>query len=226
MFSLPSYLGEDTLCKTSEKADQDEKGFASAQFVGLMALSIVLVATLVNVFTIEYIRSASFAAVREAARAGTQVVDLERALELGEEDIAIEACEASLRSSVGDLFSADPNDYILSCEIAVDEGSATTSRRFSMKASIKPKGVYMVPWARTFGSRLNGISATYEQKQASNPNVSEDEELPEIDDNDDCDVAEEGENCTPPTFSTTPSTTTSTSSSTTTTSTPGGFERV
>ena len=71
MFSGPS-----SKKRATGSAKSDDEGFASAQFIGLMALSIAIIATFVNIFTIEYLRSASFSAVREAARAGTQVVYL------------------------------------------------------------------------------------------------------------------------------------------------------
>ncbi len=150
--------------------DERDDGFTSAQYIGLMAMSLMLLATIVNVLMIEYMRAATFSSLRDAARTGTRVVDLERAVnspDVADEQNAITQCQDRLEKSLNDLFNADPAETVATCEIIADNVGGGVVR-YSMRSEVEiGTQVNIVPWARPFRARLDNLSATYEQRQVA-----------------------------------------------------------
>lgn len=143
-------------------------GFATAQFLGLMIIAIMLLTTFVNVMMIEYMRSASLSSLRDAARGGTQVVDLERAFGNPDQEArAIEECERRLQESLKDLINADATGSEATC--AVEPNNSGGQDRYAIRATLDlNESVALVPWAKPFSSRLNNLEATYVQRQVAN----------------------------------------------------------
>ena len=145
----------------------DEDGFATAQFAVLMILTIMLLATFVNILLIENMRTTTLTSLRDAARAGTRVVDLRRVAETtqsGDDQIAIDECVSRLKTSMKDLNpSLNPE---MSCSIEHDTKDGRD--RYFIKASVSGNsGVALVPWATPFGKRLDNLSATHVPNEAA-----------------------------------------------------------
>ncbi len=132
-----------------------------------MVMTIMLLATFVNILLIENMRTTTLTSLRDAARAGTRVVDLRRVAETtqsGDDQIAIDECVSRLETSMKDLNpSLDPD---MSCSIEHDTKDGRD--RYFMKASVSGNsGVALVPWATPFGKRLDNLSATYVPNEAA-----------------------------------------------------------
>lgn len=140
----------------------DDAGFASAQWVLLMSLTVVVLATIVNIFLIEYFRFASLGSLHDAARAGTRVVDLERTYGTPQQSDAENACVDRMRASVQDLLNNAVEDTNIQCQVVID------GDRYLMRASMSTQTTAtLVPWAQPFAARLHNLSATYEQRKAA-----------------------------------------------------------
>lgn len=135
---------------------RDESGFATAQWVVLMTFTILLLATLVQGLIVENTRATSLAALREAAREGTQVVDFRK----GDRALGVDACEERLKSALKDLTGSKGEGS--KCEVKGDGP-------YYMEASIgnSLNDVKLVPWAMVFKPRLQNLKAVFVQTEAA-----------------------------------------------------------
>lgn len=150
MKSLKSFLiSSKILCSKSD-------GFATAQWVVIMSFTMVLLATLVQGLLVENVRATTLASLRDAARAGSQQADLAASINAGSQRVPEEFCEVRLTQAIQDLSSAPTSD--VRCEIRQD-----SQGRYFMQASTGSSlsTINLVPWARVFSSRLDGLSARY-----------------------------------------------------------------
>ncbi len=164
--------------------DTNQLGFVSAQFLGLIAITLFFLSGVVQILFIEYSRQAAITAANEAARAGSQSIDFRRAFEALEstdqsvrDEAAIQianaeqVCVERLTSAADDLLgvSAEIEEDGISCEVLsnneVDPANAT---RFYMQANYSATASAFIPWAKPFAdNRLKNLSAVYEQRQAA-----------------------------------------------------------
>lgn len=148
---------------------RNEDGFVSAQFVVLMGLSILILATFVNILVIENMRTSAITSLRNAARDGTRVIDLKRAVDTGNTAPAINACVTSMKASMSDLFNSSA--VPVTCTIVPDPGNPhanTDADRYFMRASISAENnVVFVPLAAPFRNRLKDLSATFSPSKAA-----------------------------------------------------------
>lgn len=146
-------------------SNHDESGFTSAQFIILMGLTIMVLATFVNVLLIENMRTTTLSALRDAARAGTRTVDLRLVSDPPDSAgilVAEGTCEDRLNQSMQDIYNSSTDDA--DCEIGYDPATD----RYFMKASISAENkVTMVPWASAFNNRLKDLSATFTPSEAA-----------------------------------------------------------
>lgn len=125
--------------------------------------SIILFATLVQILLIEYTRTTTMAALRDAARAGAKVTDLRRASGPGGNTAtAVSVCKSSASDALHDLNGADSDDVI--CSIGQD-----AQGNYYMRASIENTfdSVHLIPGAEVFKGRLSSLSATYTPSEAA-----------------------------------------------------------
>lgn len=141
--------------------ERDSCGFASAQWVVLIVFTILLMSTFVNILLIENVRATTLASLRDAAREGTRVVDLQNAVDNGDGYRATDACITRLRNSITQMNGANTSSAL--CTIETDP---TTGKLF-MKASIKIGTTGIVPWASAFNSRLGLLESTYVPTRAA-----------------------------------------------------------
>ena len=141
---------------------KDQKGFASIQFVVLMGFTILFLTGFLNILFIEYQRNSAITSLRDAARAGTRIVDL-RTGDPIEIEKAKQHCASIGNASLKDL-SNDKNLSVV-CDVAI-----MPNKPAQMLATLKgtPKAV-IVPWAAPYSNiRLQGLSKSFVQRGSAN----------------------------------------------------------
>lgn len=146
----------------SRLSPKDEKGFASIEFVFLMGFSILLLTGFLNVLFIEYHRNSVLTSLRDAARSGTRIVDLQKA----NPDQLLEARQECIdrgKESLNDLI--DGGDLDVTCTVSISPSGVA-----SMKAQLStlPTNTVFVPWAAPYKAmRLTNLSETFVQRKAA-----------------------------------------------------------
>lgn len=140
--------------KSQPCSARDSEGFASAQWVVLMAMSILLLATLVQGLLIENLRATTIASLRDSARAGTRIADISKP---AGQPLAVSECNDRLTSSLAQLSNV--NTSTVSCSVKQDPATG----KFYMESSITydTDTMALVPWAGVFKSRISGLKGTY-----------------------------------------------------------------
>lgn len=141
-----------------------DEGFATAQFVVLMGMTLILLAAFVQILLIENVRTRTMTALNEAAREGTKVTDLRRAKtsDPAAADQAILECKNTLSNAMSELNPSLTGNY--SCSIDYD----ATNDLYYMRANVKNlNGYALVPGAQVFSGRIKNLSATYVPTEAA-----------------------------------------------------------
>jgi hypothetical protein len=144
---------------------KNEKGFAAAQFVPLMALSLMLLTGFLNIIFVEYNRNSVLSSLRDGARAGTRITDLNKAQSNPDTtnlDTAISECKTRGEDSLKDLM--DIGSMSIQCSVIINASGVAT-----MKASlVGTPDVTIVPWADPISKlRLKNLSQSFVQRQAA-----------------------------------------------------------
>ena len=132
----------------------DSNGFASAQWVVLVAMSILLLATLVQGLLIENLRATTLASLRDSARAGTRIADISKP---AGQPLAVAECKDRLNSALDQLSNVATSES--SCAVKQDADTG----KFYMESSVTydTNAMAIVSWAGVFKSRISGLKGTY-----------------------------------------------------------------
>jgi hypothetical protein len=144
-----------------------EHGFASIQFVFLMAFSIILLSGFLNIMFIEYQRNTAITSLRDAARSGTRYVDLQSAVANTDKtdlNLALTECKKRGEQSLKDLSNEQKLTVV--CEVTFNDDSGSAN---GIKASLSgtPDAV-IVPWALPYENiRLKNLSQSFIQREVA-----------------------------------------------------------
>ena len=147
------------------KTFKNEDGFASIQFIFLMGFTIILLTGFLNILFIEYNRNSALTSLREAARSGTRITDLQAAVANPDKtnlNLAISECKTRGEESLKDLMKSD--GLSVTCNVI-----SLTGEPAEMEAVLVGiPDVALVPWVQPIANlRLSDLSKSYVQRQAA-----------------------------------------------------------
>ena len=147
----------------SSNTPKDEQGFATVEFVLLMAMSIFLLTGVLNILFIEFQRDSVLTSMRDAARAGTRVVNLDPAtVTSAQVTSAQDECVRVGREALTDLISGE--DITVQCAVSYRRNVAT------MRATVAnvDEGSAIVPWVIPYQElRMTDLSESFVQRKAA-----------------------------------------------------------
>lgn len=150
--------------EASEKVSEDEKGFASVEFILIMAMSILLLTGFLNILFIEFQRDSVLTSMRNASRAGTRIVDLNpntvTAAQISE---AKDECKRVGKEALRDLINDTKLD--IQCEVSYNANDVAV-----MKATVANAATdnAIVPWVVLYEEkRMKNLSESFVQRKAA-----------------------------------------------------------
>lgn len=146
-------------CRSRDSHSRSDEGFATAEYAVLMVLTIIILIMFVQILIVENMRTTALASLRDAARAGTRVVDIQTT-DNDTKATAENACVVELEKSIGDLAPAlNKKAGGLTCAVRTDARGHNYMTASISDASANE--VNLFPGAKVFQGRLKNLSATY-----------------------------------------------------------------
>ncbi|HQZ15130.1 MAG TPA: hypothetical protein PLT55_04745 [Acidimicrobiia bacterium] len=141
--------------------ESSERGFATAEWLAIMAFTIFILAGLVQVLYVENVRATTISTLRDSAKVGAREADLATVFGTGSlaEGNVISQCEERIRITLSQVSRADSNGS--SCVISFEDVNGV--RRYFVEASVGPdyKIATLLPDAQISNNRISNLKARY-----------------------------------------------------------------